>query len=77
MTSFGIFLLFSLVSNNLTNNGRRHLKLLTNCHVSWDVCQSEGKFGRLFSYRFFLLCNGLILIDIDLAKKNRFKIVAN
>ena len=27
----------SLVSNNLTNIGRRHCKLFTNCHVSYDT----------------------------------------
>ena len=31
------FLLFSLVSINLKNDGRRHLKLFTNCHVSWEI----------------------------------------
>ena len=31
------FLLFSLVLKNLINYGRRHLKLFTNCHVSWDT----------------------------------------
>ena len=31
------FLLFSFLSKNLTNYGRRHLKLFTNCHVSWDA----------------------------------------
>ena len=30
-------LLFSLVSNNLKNYGRRHFKLFTYCHVSWDT----------------------------------------
>ena len=30
-------LLFSLVTNNLTYHGRRHFKLFTNCHVSWDT----------------------------------------
>ena len=30
-----LVLLLSLVSNNLTNNGRRHSRLLTNCHVSF------------------------------------------
>ena len=33
---FCYFLLFSLVSNSLTN-GSRHFKLFTNCHVSWDT----------------------------------------
>ena len=26
-----------MVLKNLTNYGRRHLKLFTNCHVSWDT----------------------------------------
>jgi len=26
-----------LVSNNLTNHGRRHSKLFTNCHGPWDT----------------------------------------
>ena len=30
-------LLMSLVLNTLTNCGRRHSKLFTNCHVSWDT----------------------------------------
>ena len=30
-------LLFSLVINNLTYYGRRHLKLFVNCYVSWDT----------------------------------------
>ena len=37
MTAMLYFLLFSFVSMNLTNYGRRHLKLFTNCHVSWDT----------------------------------------
>ena len=37
MTDMLYFLLFSFVSQNLTNYGRRHLKLCTNCHVSWDT----------------------------------------
>ena len=37
MTTMLYFLLFSSVSKNLTNYGRRHLKLFTNCHVSWDT----------------------------------------
>ena len=30
-------LLVSSVSNILSNYGRRHFKLFTNCHVSWDT----------------------------------------
>ena len=37
MTAMFYLLLFSFVSKNLTNYGRRHLKLFTNCHVSWDT----------------------------------------
>ena len=37
MTAIQYLLLFSLVSNNLTNYGRRHFKLFTNCYVSWDT----------------------------------------
>ena len=37
MTAMLYFLLFSFVSKNLTNYRRRHLKLFTNCHVSWDT----------------------------------------
>ena len=37
MTVMLYFLLFSFVFKNLTNYGRRHLKLFTNCHVSWDT----------------------------------------
>ena len=31
------FIFFSWGSNNLTNYGRRHFKVFTNCHVSWDT----------------------------------------
>ena len=31
------FLLFSLVSNKIKNYWRRHFKIFTNCHVSWDT----------------------------------------
>ena len=37
MTAMLYFLLFSFVSKNLTNYERRHLKLFTNYHVSWDT----------------------------------------
>ena len=36
-TAIQCLLLFSLVSNNFKNYGRRHLKIFTNCHVSWDT----------------------------------------
>ena len=32
------------MSNSLTNYGRRHFKLFTNCHVSWDTLY-ENIFG--------------------------------
>ena len=37
MTTMLYFSLFSFVLKNLTNYGRRHLKLFTNWHVSWDT----------------------------------------
>ena len=37
ITAMLYFLLFPFVSKNLTNYGRRHLKLFTNCHVLWDT----------------------------------------
>ena len=37
MTAMLYFLLFSFVLKNLTNCGRRHKKLFTNCHVSRDT----------------------------------------
>ena len=36
-TKILIFLFFFLVSIKLTTNGRRHFKLFSNCHVSWDT----------------------------------------
>ena len=30
-------LLISLVSNSLSNHGKRHFKLFNNCYVSWDT----------------------------------------
>ena len=32
-----IFFIIFLLLNNSTNYGRRHFKLFTNCHVSWDT----------------------------------------
>ena len=42
---------FSLVSNNLTNFEieRRHFKLFTNCHVSWDTLYHEFESWTRFS----------------------------
>ena len=42
MTSMLYYLLFSFVSKNVTYYGRRHLKLFTNCHVSWDMSVYGG-----------------------------------
>ena len=53
MTVMLYFLLFSFVSKNLTNYGRRHLKLFTNCHVSWDtlyICYIESLKARFYNY---------------------------
>ena len=36
--------LFSLVSNNLTNYGRRHFKIFSNCHDSWDTLYNRLTF---------------------------------
>ena len=49
MTAIQYLLLFSLVSNNLTNYGRRHFKLFTDCYVSWDTLYKNGRpqFGDL------------------------------
>ena len=54
---YNFFLLFSLVSNNLTNYERRHFKLFTNCHVSWDTLYEKdtwmlrfNKILNVFSY---------------------------
>ena len=41
MTPIQYFLLFSFVSNNLTNYERRHFKPFTNCHVSWDTLYNK------------------------------------
>ena len=38
-------LLVSFVSNNLSNNGRRHFKLLINCYVSWEYEFINMKIG--------------------------------
>ena len=37
MADIEMFIFFSWGSNNLTNYGRRHFKVFTNCHVSWDT----------------------------------------
>ena len=37
MAGIKMFIIFSWGSNNLTNYGKRHFKLFTNCHVSWDI----------------------------------------
>ena len=38
-------LLVSLVSNNLSNNGRRHFKLFINCYVLWEYEFINMKIG--------------------------------
>jgi len=37
MDAIKYLLLFFLETNNLTYYERRHFKLFTNCHVSWDT----------------------------------------
>ena len=37
MGAIKYLLFFSLATNNLTYYGRRHFKLFTNRHVSWDT----------------------------------------
>ena len=37
MAGIQIFYIILLGSNNLTHYGRRHFKLFTNCHISWDT----------------------------------------
>ena len=54
--------LFSLVTNNLTYYGRRHFKLLTNCHVSWNILYILS----VFEY-FHLLC--ILMLKIHSATK--------
>ena len=39
-----------MVLNNLTNYGRRHSKLFTNCHVSWDTLYNRTSSRALFIY---------------------------
>ena len=46
-------LLVTLVSNNLSNYGRRHLELFTNCHVSWDTLYQIPTCYRVVSFKMF------------------------
>ena len=41
LTPIQYFLFFSLVSNSLTNYGRRHFKPLTNCFVGHPVAENK------------------------------------
>jgi len=51
MNAIKFSVLFSLTTNNLTYYGRRHFKLFTNCHVSWDTLyvntQSAGRWHTI------------------------------
>ena len=53
-------LLDSFVSNNLSNFGREHFKLFTNCHVSWDTSciilshTLERKKTKLLFYMYYI-----------------------
>ena len=61
-----------MVSNNYTNNGRRHFKLFTNCHVSWDTLNIQYIRISVFVQprRAHLLIGNCLL-------KNKFNIHAN
>ena len=61
-------LLVSLVSNNLSNYGRRHFKLFTNCHVSWDTLYKDVKDKILF----YLTINRYPVAVVQDCKKRRF-----
>ena len=58
-----IFLLLSLVLENLTNYGRRHSKLFTNCHVSWDTLYFRHPLLRIEQENpdIYHKCNNMIL----------------
>ena len=62
-TAILYFLLFSFVSKSLTNCGRRHLKLFTNCHASWDTL-----YLRFTS----LICKDIGVIKSVLVAKTQF-----
>ena len=62
-------LLFSLVTNNLTYSGRRHFKLFTNCHVSWDTLYVQNN-NRYVNYR----CYSLIKYDGLIFPNKTFRI---
>ena len=59
MTAMLYFFLFSFVSKNLTNYGRRHLKLF-NCHVSWDT---------------LYICNNYVETSIDGFPQHQLNII--
>ena len=63
-------LLFSFVSKNLTNYGRRHLKLFTNCHVSWDTLYHIV--SREVFYNFNVIF-GIILDKINDMPNKKYK----
>lgn len=46
------FLLFSLVSMNLTNYGKRNLKLFTICHISWDTLWTVDHYVQAIQLRY-------------------------
>jgi len=63
--NFTIILLSFLVSNNLTNHGRRHFKLFTKCHVSWDtlyirVKQKDRKGRNYPNFKLSIFLSNLI-----------------
>ena len=43
-----LFIILFVIKLNLTNNGRRHFKLFTNCHVSWDTLYQRKLLERMF-----------------------------
>ena len=60
--SYIIFLLLSLVLKNLTNYGRRHSKLFTNCHVSWETLYFKKLNFNIRKYaRSLKKCKNIIL----------------
>ena len=60
----------SLVSNNWANNGKRHSKLFTNCHVSWDTLYILGPGGHLRISRGFQASTGAEPPSAPLEKQN-------
>ena len=67
--SYIIFLLLSLVLNNSPHYGRRHTKLFTNCHVSWDTLYQNLLFITVKT------SNGvIILINYNEHEPNHFTV---